>query len=213
MNNAFRILIVLAVTLTACAEPARCVEVSRSALTDPNDAILFGGTYGDVLATIVGERSGALRWLESEAYVAGFPSPGEAQITVTIDQPYQAWDIDVQRQGGNRYDRLACPDILQAEAEVAIQSDGGVLDATLAATMSFQAPDTLLYVTDVTDEDLGSLEFRPIEKGASLFLTLSYGSNDGPRGALTLRSGASSDSGDGVGMSVDLATWTLDSNR
>ena len=217
MMNEVKVLILglPVVTLVACSDPAHCVEASRTAVTDPDASILIGGTYGDVLATVVGERAGTLRWLDSEPYVNGFPPPGEAQITVTIHEPDMASDVDLQKRGGGglyaRYERLSCPDLLLAELEVELQSDDGVLDAgPLLAEVVFQTPDGVTFYADVTDEDLGMLDFRPVDEDASLLLMLSYGSLTGPEGALELHSGASDGSGNGVGMSVDLATWTLE---
>jgi hypothetical protein len=210
MMNRPKLLGLLAVTLVACHEPARCVEASRTVVTDSNAPLLIGGTYGDALATVVGERAGTLRWLESEPYVSGFPPPGETRITVTIDEPTIAWDVDLERRGGRRNERLAsCLDQLKTELEVELQSDDGMLDTAVVTAVSFQSPEAVTIIADVTDEELGTLEFHPVDEDASLLLMLSYGSLTGPEGALELHSRASDGSGNGVGMSVDLATWTL----
>jgi hypothetical protein len=213
MNHAPTLLGLFAATLAACQDSAHCVEVSRAEVTDPQAAVLIGGTYGEVLATVVGERSGTLQWLQSEQYVSGFPPRGEAGITVTILEPSLSWDVDFERHGGLRYERLLCTDSLETELEVELKSDDGVLDASLRIPVTFQGSDAVTIVADVTDEDLGALDFAPVDDGASLLLTLRYGTLTDPEGSLRLRSATSddagTDAGTGAGMSVDLATWML----
>ncbi|MCA9710189.1 MAG: hypothetical protein KDK70_30395, partial [Myxococcales bacterium] len=109
----------LAALVSACSD-STCVEVTHPPVTDPDAPLVIGGTYGDALATVVGERSGTLRWLESSAHVRGFPSPGEARITVTIHEPSMAEQVDLERDGreGLYPERHVCPDGLEAELQL-----------------------------------------------------------------------------------------------
>ena len=66
--------------VTACGD-ADCVEAGSRTVTDPSMPLLIGGTYGDVLANFVGERSGTAHWLETDASVRGLPPPGETRIS------------------------------------------------------------------------------------------------------------------------------------
>lgn len=199
----------LALTLAGCSEPAQCVETSRAPVTDPAAALSIGGTYADALATVVGERSGTISWLDSDAYVSGFPAPSEASITVTIEEPTETWDVQLAREGGGRNERLACPSALEVELQVELQTADGMLDATVTAPTTFHTPNAVTISVDITDEDLGMLDWSPVDPDASLLLVLSYGAATGPEGSLRLRSG-SSDDAEGVGTSVALATWTLE---
>ncbi len=198
------------VALAACNEPARCEEASRSIVTDPDAPLLVGGTYSDALAAIAGERSGVLQWHDGESHVVGFPAPGESRVTLLMHEPSTAWNVDLQRQGGQRNERLACPDRFEAEIEVEIRSDDGVLDMSVMALATFQTVDTAMIVLDVTGEDLGMLDWSPVEEGASLLLVLSLGP-EGGEGALRLVGPGDEevDSAGGVGQSVELVTWMM----
>ena len=112
-------------------------------------------------------------------------------------------------EGGRRNERLFCPDHLEAELEIELRSDDGVLDAVIVTPVTLQAPDRMVLTVDVSDEDLGMLDWTPVEVGATLYLMLSYGTSAGSEGALQLHSGEGGDS-EGVGTSVELATWTLE---
>jgi hypothetical protein len=209
--NTLHFLLLVPVVLVSCNAPDGCVEASRTAVTDPSTALLIGGTYADALAAVGGMRSGPLQWLENEDHVTGFPPPGQAEITVTILEPDTAWNVDLERGPGvGRYERLFCPDVLEADLEIELQSDDGVLDARILAPTTFQRTSTATIVVDVTDEDLGMLEWSPVVEGASLSLWLSYGTATGDEGSLRLRRSESDDSGQGgVGTTVDLARWTV----
>ncbi|MCA9704543.1 MAG: hypothetical protein KDK70_01700 [Myxococcales bacterium] len=156
----------------------------------------------------MGERSGTLQWRPSEQFVRGFPPPSEVGITVEIHPPSTAWDVEIESQL-RRNERLLCTHWLETEFEVELRSDDGVLDAKLLDAATSSSPDSLWTYADVTELDLGTLSFDPIEEGASLHLRLSYDLENDPTGALILSTGASDDSGNGAGMTVELATWTL----
>jgi len=210
MKHALGLLGLLAATLVACSDPASCVEVSRPPVTDPDAPLVIGGTFDDVLDTVAGERSGALQWLPSEQYVRGFPSAGEGQITVTIHAPSMVQEIDLEKQGGQRNERLVCPDWVEAELQIDLRTDDGSLDTTVLGLATLNNPSTATIQADLTEEALGALAFDPIDPDATLRLELSYGTADGPVGALVLSSGSSDDGSSGAGMTVDLATWTLE---
>lgn len=196
-------------TLVACSDPARCVEASRVPVMDAATPLVVGGTYADVLATLVGARSGAMRWLDTQAHVDGFPAEGATAITVTIAEPVETWNVDRTRDGGGRNERLACPDVVETELAVELQSDDGELEMSATLAVELQAPDRVTFLVDITDEDLGSLVWNPVDPDASLLLMGSYVMGGAAEGALRLRTGGGNEA-DGAGMSVDLATWTLD---
>jgi len=209
MNRASMLLGSLATLLLACNDPARCVEVSRPPVTDPSTALVIGGTYGDALATVVGARSGTVRWNDGQSQVEGFPAPGEAGITVTIHEPSMAEQIDLEREGGAG-ERLFCPDSLRAELEVELRSDDGSLDAVVMAEAEFDDPMAATITADVSDRDLGMITFEPADPEASLRLRLTYVSGSTAEGALVLVSGGATGEGSGEGSSIELATWSLE---
>jgi hypothetical protein len=193
--------------VAACGD-ATCVDVGSRTVTDPSTPLLIGGTYGELLTDFVGERSGTARWRETDASVRGLPPPGETGIIVTIHEPSTATEVDLMRRGG-RGERLYCPDELQAESAVEVRSDDGALDASLLVPIAFQTSHGFTTTVDVTEEDIGAIELGPIDEDARLLLTLSYRAGAAPSGTLRLRT-TEDDSGTGVGMSVDLLTWTLE---
>jgi hypothetical protein len=193
--------------VTACGD-ATCVEVGSRTVTDPSTPLQIGGTYGELLANFVGERSGTALWLETDASVRGFPLPGETGIIVIIHEPVMATEVDLQRQGGGQ-ERLYCPDELQAEVEVEVRSDDGALDASMLVPIAFQTSHGFTTTIDVTEEDIGAIELGPIDGDARLLLTLSYGAGAAPSGTLRLHT-PEGDSGAGVGMSEGLVAWTLE---
>lgn len=198
----------LAVPASACQESEGCVEVSRHEVTDPADGLFIGGTYADVLATATGERSGTLQWQPSDGVVRGFPTAGEVGLTVELHPPSMAWDIEIEKRAG-RNDRLACSHQLEAEFQIDLRSEDGALDTTVLAPATIESPDSVSIYTDITDQDLGALTFDPIEQSAALRLRLSYVDGRPPDGALVLSTGPS-DGDSGAGMTVELATWTLE---
>jgi hypothetical protein len=193
--------------VAACGD-ATCVEVGSRTITDPSTPLLIGGTYGELLASFVGERSGTAHWRDAEASVRGLPPPGETGITVTIHEPGTATEVDLVREGGG-YERLYCPDELQTEFAIEVRSDDGALDASLLVPIALQTSHGFLATVDVTEEDLGALELDPIDEDARLFLKLSYGTAAAPSGALRLHIEERA-SGTDVGTSVDLLRWTLE---
>lgn len=210
MNRVCVVLGLLTVSSAACQESEGCVEVSRTMVADPQDEVHIGGTYGDVLATVVGERTGTLKWKQSEQFVRGFPSPGEVGLTVTVHEPSMAWDIEIEKRA-RRNERLLCTHLLETELEIELRSDDGILELDVVAPVTIDSPDSVRVYADVTEQDLGTLQFDPINEDASLRLRLSYDpyavSEDG---ALILSTNSSDDDGNGNGMTVELATWTLD---
>ena len=185
------------------------MEVSRTMVIDSGDPLFIGGTYGDVLATVMGERSGTLRWLESEQFVRGFPRPGETEITVEIHQPSMAWDIEIEKRA-RRNERLFCTHALETELKIELQTGDGSLDTSVVVPVAFDSVDSVTIVADMTEQELGNLRFDPVDADASLRLMLSYRAQTEPEGALMLSTGASDGDGSGAGMTVDLATWTLE---
>lgn len=201
------LLSVFVLPVTACGD-ATCVDVGSRTVTDPSTPLRIGGTYGELLADFVGERSGTAHWLETDASVRGLPPPGETGIIVTIHEPNTATEVDLQRQGGGQ-ERLYCPDELRTEFEVEIRSDDGALDASMLVPIAFQTSHGFSTTIDVTEEDIGAIELGPIDEDARLLLTLSYREGAAPSGTLGLHS-TEGDSGTGAGTSVRLATWTLE---
>ncbi|MEM9460409.1 MAG: hypothetical protein AAGF11_39925 [Myxococcota bacterium] len=178
-------------------------------VTDSGEPLLIGGTYGDVLATVVGERSGTLRWRESEQFVRGFPQPGETEIAVEIHEPSMAWDIEIEKRA-RRNERLFCNHALETELEIELQTGDGSLDISVVVPVALDSVESATIVVDITEQELGDLRFDPVDADASLRLMLSYRAQTEPEGALLLSTNASDDDGSGVGMTVDLATWTLE---
>ncbi len=194
--------------LVACIQDGGCREASRTLITDPSALVLMG-TFADVRATVAGTRSGTLQWHDSSPHVRGFPPPGSTGISVTIVEPAEAWDVDLERYNVPRNERLACPDFLETDLEIELRSDDGMLDATIVVPVDFMAPDSVVVWADITDEDLGMLRWDPVEEDAQLFLVLEYGTLTGPEGSLRYSFEHSDGFGHGVGFMTNLATWTL----
>lgn len=201
------LLSVLTLPLTACGD-ATCMEAASRTIADPSTPLLIGGTYGELLAHFVGERSGTAHWRETDASVRGLPPPGQTGIIVTIHERGAAMEVDLMRQGGG-HERLYCPDELQAELAIEVRSEDGALDASLLVPVAFQTSHGLTTTVDVTHDDLGAIELGPSDEGARLLLTLSYRAGAAPSGTLALRT-PEDDSDAGVETSVDLLTWTLE---
>jgi hypothetical protein len=209
MNRIILLLGLLTISVSACQESG-CVEISRTKVTDPQEPVFIGGTYGEVLATVVGERSGTLKWEPSEQFVRGFPPAGEVGLTVTVHEPSMAWDIEIEKRA-RRNERLLCTHLLETELEIELRSDDGVLDLNVVAPVTIDNPDSVQIYTDVTENDLGTLQFDPINEDASLRLRLFYSPHAvSEEGALVLSTSSSDDGGSGAGMTVELATWTLE---
>lgn len=198
------LLFLLALSVAGCREPGRCVEASAP-VDDPSTP-LAGGTYGDVLALLVGERVGTASWLESEAHVRGFPEAGQTGISVVVHEPTMASAVSLEKEGGLRNERLACPGFLELELELEVRTDDGALDTSVLVPMVFRAVDGATAQVDITDLDLGMLEFDPVDEGAALLMTLSYDENQPPTGSLRLDHRP----GSGSVMSIDLVTWVLE---
>ncbi|MCX4241017.1 hypothetical protein [Paraliomyxa miuraensis] len=183
-------------------------------MTDKDEPLVLGVTFGELMTVVVGERSGPLQWEASESYVRGFPPSGETRITVTVYEPSMVQEIDLERAESSRFpwlnERIDCSDWVEADLEIDLRSDDGALDTTLMTGAKFITSTSASIYADLTEEDLGDLIFDPVDPDATLRLQLSYGTADGPLGALVLRSGSSDGEGNGVGMSVELATWTLE---
>lgn len=216
MKHALSLLGLLSATtmLAACGADGGCVEIDHPPVTDPDAPLVLGVTFGELMTVVVGERSGPLQWESSESYVRGFPPPGETRITVTVHEPSMVQEIDQEREEASRFpwrnERILCSDWVEADLEVDLRTDDGALDTTIMAGATFRDSSSAVIHADLTEQDLGPLTFDPVDPDATLSLRLSYGSADGPQGALVLQSGSSDGEGSGVGMSVDLATWTLE---
>lgn len=201
MRWALLLSVATGVTTVAC--DSTCERVPRPTVTDPDTPLIIGGTWGDALVTIVGERSGSLTWQPSEPQVQGLPAPGETGVTVVIHEPDSAEEIDLEREGGHRHERLYCPDRVEAELELELRTDDGALDLRVPALATFDDPSSASITAELRGDDLG---LTPPD--ASLHLRLHYGDGlDGPGGALILDS---DDAESGASMTVELATWTLD---
>jgi len=200
--------------LAACGNTGGCFQVDHPPVTDPDAPLVLGVTFGELITVVVGERSGPLQWESSESYVRGFPPPGETRITVTVHEPSMVEEIDLEKEKGSRFpwrnERILCDDWVETDLEVDLRTDDGALDTTIMAGATFDDSSSAVIHADLTEEDLGALTFDPVDPNATLRLRISYGTADGPLGALVLRSGSSDGEGSGVGMSVELATWTLE---
>lgn len=206
-------LLLVAVMTSSGCDGATCVQVDHPVVTDPDSPLIIGGTYGDALSTIVGSRSGPLQWHEIEPAVEGLPAPGETRITVVIHEPSMAEQLDFEKKRSVPNERLTCSDWVLAYLEVELHSEDGALDVRLPATAKFYDPGEASILVRVGDEHLEPLGLRPSDPDAELLIQLTYyGYEDAPppSGTLTLRSDSGGEGGNGVGMSVDLATWTLE---
>ena len=188
MRHALILPISLAVVTPACDDSPVCVEASRTELSEPDDVVLEVSTFEEVLTSVVGERSGPLRWQPSEPYLRGFPSPGDARISVTIYQPKSAESVEVERTDSDRLpgrrERVLCSGWLETELEVELKTSDGALDAFVRVPAVFREPGRLTTELDVTEVDLGGLSFDPVDPDASLRLRLDYGFTHDPNGSL-----------------------------
>lgn len=202
----------LAMTVVACEAAGPCVQIDHAPVTDKDAPLVIGVTFGEMTTVVVGERSGPLRWESSEPYVRGFPPPGETRLTVTVHEPSTAQEIDLEREDGSRFpwrnERIVCSDRVDADLELDLRTDDGVLDTTIVAGASFDEFGSATMTGDLNDLDALGLE--PVDPNATLHVRLSYDSDRSAEGALVFRSGSANGDGNGVGMSVELATWTLE---
>ncbi|MCX4240396.1 hypothetical protein OEB96_07215 [Paraliomyxa miuraensis] len=198
--------------LMGCDSKGGCFQVDHPPVTDKEALLVIGVTFGEMVTVVEGERSGPLQWESSESYVRGLPPPGQTRITVTVHEPSMVQEIDQEQEEASRFpwknERIVCSDRVDADLEIDLRTDDGALDTTIVAGASFDEFGEA-QMTGVL-EDLDALGLDPVDPNATLHVQLSYDSDRSAEGALVLRSGSSDGNGSGSGMSVELATWTLE---
>lgn len=169
--------------LAACNGP--CEERSRTPVSEEW-----------LEARSVRSRSGPLQWIAGEQY--GFPPPGDAEITMTIDM-LEAWNVVFGHHSSRLFpERLICQPATEVEVEIDLRSSDGALEATVTAPAYFGHGELSTMWVDVTEEDLG-FAWGPVGD-ARLFLVLDYDYERAANGSLQL-----SIDGD----ETTIATWTL----
>ncbi|MCX4239391.1 hypothetical protein [Paraliomyxa miuraensis] len=198
--------------LVGCESKGGCFQVDHPPVTDEDAPLVIGVTFGEMVATVVGERSGPLRWEPSEPYIRGLPPPGQTRITVTVHEPTMAQEIDLERVVDSRLpwrnDRVVCSDWVETDLELALRTDDGALDTTIVAGALFDEFGSTTMTGEL--DDLAALGVEPVDPNATLYVRLSHDADRPAEGTLVLRSGSSDGNGNGGGMSVELATWTLE---
>ena len=198
--------------LMGCEVKGGCFQVDHPPVTDKDAPLVIGVTFGEMMTVVVGERSGPLRWESSEQQIHELPPPSDTRITVTVHEPSMAQEIDLEQEEGSRFpwlnERIDCLDRVDADLELDLRTDDGTLDTTIVAGASFDEFGSARMTGDL--EDLDALGLDPADPNATLYVRLSYHSDRPAEGTLVLRSGSSDGHGNGGGMSVELATWTLE---
>ncbi|MCX4239744.1 hypothetical protein [Paraliomyxa miuraensis] len=196
--------------LIGCDSKGGCFQVDHPPVTEEDTPLVIGVTFGEMVATVVGERFGPLRWESSEPYIRGLPPPGQTRISVTVHEPTMAQEIDLERVVDSRFpwrnDRVVCSDWVEADLEITLRTDDGALDTTIVVGALFDEFGSATMTGEL--DDLDALGVEPVDPNATLYIRLSHEFDRPAEGALVLRSGSSD--GNGGGMSVELATWTLE---